>query len=114
MDGVSTAGDVLRVDRDNVLRIGRAFQDHADDLRTRLADYRRRLRVEPALGDPASADMAREMNTRLADGPDSVVARIERYIGELAATALSCQQAARGYEYTEDEIAAVFRGTGPR
>lgn len=58
--------------------------------------------------------MARELNARLIHDPDSVIARLERYANELTATAMTCQQAARRYEYTEDEIAAVFSRTDSR
>jgi hypothetical protein len=100
------------ISRDNVLEIGRAFVDEADRLQGRLQQHRAAMFTQPALGDPASADFAGALNTRLVTAPNSYVNRAQAYIDELRRVADQCAAAAKDYGFTEERIAAAMSGTG--
>lgn len=111
-DAVTADGVGFMVNRENVLRIGGAFAAEAARFQARLAEHEARMRTEPALGDPASADFANALNERLVDGADSYVSRARAYIDELTGVAEQCAAAARDYGFTDEQVQATMKGIG--
>jgi len=111
-DPKSGGGAGFTVGQDNVLQIGRAFVDEANRLQERLRQHSAAMVTQPALGDPASADFAGALNTRLVTAPDSYVNRAQAYIDELRRVAAQCAVAARDYGFTEEQIASAMSGIG--
>lgn len=106
--GGTGAGGGIVVDEENVLEIGAAFLGEARRLAELVDALAGRMVTGPALGDPASADYAEELNQRLVVREDSYVARARGYVAELHGVARQCEASARAYGFTDDEIAAAF------
>jgi hypothetical protein len=102
----------FKVNQDNVLEIGRAFESEAARMAGRLARHSARMRTGAALGDPASRDLAPALNERLVDGEGSYVNRARAYVEQLRGVAEQCRASALAYGHTEDEVEAAMRGLG--
>lgn len=107
---VTAGGITLTVDKDTVLAVHQRIANRADILGRRVDDLRQQMRQVPCAADPVSVDAAKVMNCRFIDAPDSHVNRAVDFARELRRAAEALHQTALQYGYTEDEIAATFRG----
>ncbi|MEU8491230.1 hypothetical protein [Pseudonocardia alni] len=88
--------------------LDRAASRLADALRTLDADARR---VEPWLGDPASAEAAARYAVHAADGPDAAIGRRRTLHAELLRARDAAGAIGRAYTRTEESTTdAVNRG----
>jgi hypothetical protein len=108
--GISSG--TFTVSKDNVLAAGRIVESQAEALRDRLKDADRELRVDPPGGDDVSIRIAPAWNDRLVDDDDSYSHRVRDYVTGLKKLAVQLADTAKSYGYSEDEIAAAFRGQG--
>ncbi|GDY30443.1 PE domain-containing protein [Gandjariella thermophila] len=109
----ATGGATVTVNRDNVLRIAKLFQDEADRMSGRVAARREELTSRPALGDPVSRAMADVLNWKLVESADSYANRAGQYVDELYRTAAHLTAAARSYGYTDEDIVQALRRPVP-
>jgi hypothetical protein len=103
-------GGKVTVNKDNVLKIAKLFQDEADRMTRQVQARGQQMFTEPAMGDPVSEDMAKVMNWKFAEGPDSYLSRGMQYVTELYNTAESLKKTAKDYGYTEEDIAKTLEG----
>ncbi|MEJ8281543.1 hypothetical protein [Pseudonocardia spirodelae] len=83
--------------------LDRAATRLAAALRTLDADARR---VEPWLGDPASAEAAARYAAHAADGPDAAIERLRALHAELLRARDAAGAAGRAYRGTEESVTA--------
>jgi hypothetical protein len=107
---MNAGGSGVTVHKENVLTIGAAFHAEAERIDGLVAAFAEQMVTRPAMGDPASADYAAALNQRLVHDPDSYVVRARAYVAELRGIATQCQESARTYGFTDDEIRTAFRG----
>jgi hypothetical protein len=81
-------------------------------LRNALFDAVADLAVRLDGADEVNADIAAAWNSRLIDGQDSYAARIEQYIASLTGLVAQLRDAARQYQFTEDEVTAALGAAG--
>lgn len=98
----------IQVNRDTVLQARAALLAEADWLDFELQRQSRDLEAGVGLcgGDPVSPEAAAGFNERIFD----LVEYCRCYNRDLRAAARALDVTARSYGYTEDEIAASFRG----
>ena len=96
--------------KENVLAIGAAFHAEAERIDGLVSAFAEQVMTRPAMGDPASADYAAALGQLLATNPDSYVARARAYVTELRGVATQCEESARAYGFTDEEIRTAFRG----
>lgn len=104
-------GPTFMVSREEVLAKRAALLAEANDFRKFLGGIKDQLRMEPMGGDPVSHDVARVVTDRLVDAPDSYWNVCDQWVKNLFQAAESLAEAARQYGYTDEEIAASFRGS---
>jgi hypothetical protein len=96
----------LRVNRDTVLQARAALLAEADrldsELHQRHGDF---SRVGLCGNDPVSPEAAQAFNERI----DALVASCRAYNRDLRTSAAVLDATARGYGFTDEEIAASFR-----
>ncbi|RJQ77802.1 hypothetical protein D5S17_15445 [Pseudonocardiaceae bacterium YIM PH 21723] len=93
---------------ENVLKAAAAMKQHGEDLMSRVAGYRSQMRCSPAMGDPVSKDVAKALNWKLIEAPDSYANRAKHSAEQILDAANSLQQVAKTYGYTDDDIAAAL------
>ncbi|GGM65478.1 hypothetical protein GCM10012275_40050 [Longimycelium tulufanense] len=102
----------VRVNKENVLQAAAAFQAEADRMLKQIDLRRSEMRFEPALGDPASTDVAQVLKLKLANGDESYIERALQYVDELQSTAQQLTEAAKSYGYTDEDIASALSAQG--
>ncbi|MGW5051141.1 hypothetical protein [Actinokineospora sp. NPDC004072] len=99
------------VDKDNVLAAAKIISTQVDQLKTRLSDASRDLRVVPPGGDMVSGLVAKEWNERLLFADDSYARRVKDYVVGLENLVVQLQESALAYGYNEEEIAQALGKT---
>lgn len=114
VDNATTAltTGTFTVTKDNVLAAAKIIYTQAEGLNVKLEDARRQLRIVPPGNDDVSARMAPAWNDLLVDNENSYAMRIEQYIEGLFNLAQQCQDSAKAYGYTDEEIASAFGAQG--
>lgn len=110
MPSAAGGGAGFKVNKDNVLQIARAVQDQAKWLYMEIDACSRDMRTGPAREDPVSKDVAKALNWKLVDAPDSYVNRAIGYAEELSRAVEQMKAAARTYGYSDEEISATLNG----
>jgi hypothetical protein len=110
-DMAKTSG-TFTVNKDNVLAAAKIIETQAVALDEKLRLVARDLRVVPPGNDDVSIRVASAWNDILLDSENSYQVRIAAYIEGLRNLAQQCADSARTYGYSDDEIAAAFRGQG--
>jgi hypothetical protein len=96
----------LQVNRETVLKARAALLAEADRLDNELQmRHATQSGIGLCGGDPVSPEAAAAFNERI----DALVQECRNYNRDLRASAVALEDTARGYGYTEDEIAASFR-----
>jgi hypothetical protein len=97
----------MEVDRENVLKARAALLAEADRLDKLINDERRNMQgVGLCGGDPVSPEAAAGFNERI----ETLLGQCHRYNQDLREAAYTLDATARSYGWTDDEIAASFRG----
>lgn len=108
MAGGPGGGQKFDVTKDTVLQAGKLIHDQAVVLRNALDEAFGSLTVRLNDPDEVNADIAAAWNSRLVDGQDSYSTRVEQYIASLKDLVEQLREAARQYEFTEDEVTAAL------
>lgn len=108
-DMAQTTG-TFTVTKDNVLAAAQIIQTQADALRMRLDDARDGLKVVPPGEDDVSTRIAPAWNDLLLYNDNSYANRIKQYIDGLDHLARQCEDSAKTYGYSDEQIAAAFGG----
>lgn len=98
------------VNKDNVLAAAKIIQTQADTLGETLKEKRRDLRIPSPGDDDVSIRVAQAWNDRLVDNEDSYSMRVEQYVDSLNKLVGQLTDTAKAYGFTEDAVAAAFRG----
>lgn len=98
------------VNRDNVLGAATIIQSQAVELRDTLQERRWDLEIPPPGDDEVSVRMAAAWNDRLLNDEDSYANRIALYAVSLDRLVQQLSDTAKAYGYSEEEIAAAYRG----
>lgn len=96
------------VTKDNVLAAAKIIYNQAEALNMMLEDARDQLRIAPPGDDDVSIRIAPAWNDLLVSNEDSYTQRIWQYIQGLYNLAQQCQESAKAYGYTDDQIASAF------
>jgi hypothetical protein len=110
LDPMNAGGSGVTVHKENVLAIGAAFHAEAKRIEGLVGEVSAQMVTTPALGDPASADYAAALSQLLVHNEDSYVERARAYVTELRGVATQCEESARAYGFTDEEIRTAFRG----
>ncbi|GAA2843410.1 hypothetical protein [Crossiella cryophila] len=100
----------FKVNEDNVLQIARAVQDQAKWLYAEIDACSRDMQTEPARQDPVSKDVAKALNRKLVDDPDSYINRAIAYAEELSQAVEQMKAAAKTYGFTDQDITTALNG----
>ncbi|GAA5134007.1 hypothetical protein [Pseudonocardia adelaidensis] len=99
----------LRIEPSAIPVVRLAFDDSLAELRSHLVRLRQEGYIaEPWLGDPVSADTAREYNSRVMDAADGSYAAMVALEAELLRIRDSLQVMEDHYRRTEGENAALW------
>ncbi|MCI2419242.1 hypothetical protein MOQ72_17485 [Saccharopolyspora sp. K220] len=102
-------GQMVTVNKDNVLEVRKIILMAAEDAREKLASLAPSLTVTAPAGDNISTTSAAVWTGNLVGNPDSHYARLMQYVTNVFELGLQIEQAAKDYGYTDDEIAASFQ-----
>lgn len=101
-----TASDSLltQINIDNVIQVHNALHKQEQDMRILLHNANRELHLDPAGGDPISAEVTPRFRAKIAE----IKAVHWAHVHELAEATERLRQAARHYGFTDDEIGDSF------
>lgn len=103
----------FEVNRGTILKAGLAIHDQAKRLESKLVEVNRDLLIpaNTSVDGRVGADIAGAWNSRLMGSPDTYAGRVESYIKSLKGLSDQLREAAKQYDFTEEEITTTF---GPK
>lgn len=101
-------GQTLTVNKDNVLEVRKIILSAAEEARLKLSSLAPNLVVRAPGEDEVSKTAAAVWTANLVGNPDSHYARLMQYVSNVFELGRQLEEAAKQYDYTDDEIAASF------
>lgn len=105
------AADVL-VHPDKVLDVARIVEEQANALEDQLLTRLGELRIDTPSADVISTQSMAAWNSLIADGDRSYAGQVREYVAGLKRLVSQLRDAAKDYQVSEDEKAAVFGDRG--
>ncbi|MCR6486985.1 hypothetical protein M8542_29570 [Amycolatopsis sp. OK19-0408] len=105
------AADVL-VHPDKLLDVARIVEDQANALEDQLLTKLGELRIDAPSADVISTQAMQAWNSLIADGDRSYAGQVREYVAGLKRLVSQLRDAAKDYQVSEDEKAAVFGDRG--
>ncbi|UOZ08707.1 MULTISPECIES: hypothetical protein [unclassified Amycolatopsis] len=105
------AADVL-VHPDKVLDVARIVEEQANALEDQLLTRLGELRIDAPSADVISTQSMAAWNSVIADGDRSYAGQVREYVAGLKRLVSQLRDAAKDYQVSEDEKAAVFGDRG--
>ncbi|WUH82099.1 hypothetical protein OHS18_29370 [Amycolatopsis sp. NBC_00355] len=105
------AADVL-VHPDKVLAVARIVEEQANALEDQLLTRLGELRIDAPSADVISTQSMAAWNSLIADGDRSYAGQVREYVAGLKRLVSQLRDAAKDYQVSEDEKAAVFGDRG--
>ncbi|WP_328645389.1 hypothetical protein OHS58_35790 [Amycolatopsis sp. NBC_00348] len=105
------AADVL-VRPDKVLDVARIVEEQANALEDQLLTRLGELRIDAPSADVISTQSMAAWNSVIADGDRSYAGQVREYVAGLKRLVSQLRDAAKDYQVSEDEKAAVFGDRG--
>ncbi|HEX2299901.1 MAG TPA: hypothetical protein VHH34_15550 [Pseudonocardiaceae bacterium] len=105
---VSATGAAFVVSPDEVLAKHAALLTEADEFQAFLDHIQDRLFMQPCGDDPVSHDVARVVTHRLVEAEGSYFNVCQQWVNNLYQTAEALAETARGYGFTDEDIAAAL------
>ena len=109
-DNLAKTAGTFTVNPDNVLAAAKIIDTLAQNLSDELADSFDVLRIAPPGNDDVSIRVAPAWNGVLIDNTDSYANRIKQYVEGLRNLSQQCQNSAKAYGYTDQQIAGALTG----
>src|SRR5262245_10051596 len=109
-DNLAKTAGTFTVNPDNVLAAAKIIETLAQNLGDELGDARGQLTIVPPGGDDVSMRIAPAWNEVLVQNDDSYANRIQQYVKGLKNLSQQCQNSAKAYGYTDQQIAGALTG----
>jgi hypothetical protein len=103
----------ITVNHENVLQAAQVISQVLQEYGSQISAQIPYLQVAPPASDPVSVQAANAWNARLVTDGDSYANRVQEYLVSLQTVAGNLATSAKNYGYSDEEIAAAFKPSGP-